>query len=80
MYSGKNGDTGQNALTWVADEIVEEFTGDIYPLITDLYSLTGDVYPSKSDYLGYLGFGTEAYSADKNVTFGVTNLEIGIKT
>lgn len=80
MYSGTNQETQQNVLTWATTKTTEEFTGDIYPLITDLYKLNGDVYPSSKDYLGYFGFGTEAFSAAKTVTFGVTDLEIGIET
>lgn len=80
LYSEKNKNTNQNVLTWAAEKTVEQFSGDIYPLITDLYKLKGDVYPSSQDYLGYFGFGSEAFSASKNVTLGVTNLEIGIKT
>jgi hypothetical protein len=80
LYSGTNTATDQNVLTWVSEKTVEQFNGNIYPLISDLYNLTGSVYPSKTDYLGYFGFGSEAFSSDKNVTFGVTNLEIGIKT
>jgi hypothetical protein len=71
-------------LSWVANPpitgAVEKFTGDIYPLITDLYNMDGDIYPSKNDYLGSLSFGTEVYSVDKNVTFWVPKYEIAIKS
>lgn len=78
MYSGTNSQS-QNVLTWIAKNTTEEFNGDIYPLISDLYSLSGSVYPAKSDYMGIFQFGTEAFSSDKNVTFGVTDLSVDIK-
>ncbi|KAJ5923501.1 hypothetical protein N7454_008746 [Penicillium verhagenii] len=79
LYSGTNSNK-QNVLTWIASETTEEFEGDIYPLITDLYSLSGSTYPSKADYMGIFQFGTEAFSAASNVTFGVTELSIDIKS
>ncbi|KAJ5089826.1 hypothetical protein N7532_008510 [Penicillium argentinense] len=78
LYSGTR--DSQTILTWAAADITEEFRGDIYPLITDLYKLDGGLYPASSDYLGYFGFGTEAFSSDKEITFGVTDLEVNIKT
>lgn len=79
LYEGKN-DNGQYVLSWVPETIVEKFTGDIYPLITDLYNLEGSSYPAKDDYLGSLSFGTEAYSVDKNVTFWAEQYKIDIKS
>lgn len=78
LYTGTNS-AKQNVLSWVAAETTEAFTGDIYPLITDLYTLTGDIYPSNSDYMGIFQFGTEAFSSDKNVTFSVPKLSIDIQ-
>ncbi|KAJ5724463.1 hypothetical protein N7493_006191 [Penicillium malachiteum] len=80
LYSGTNSNS-QNVLTWIAANTTEEFSGDIYPLITDLYTLSASSssYPSKADYLGIFQFGTEAFSADTNVTFGVTSLSVDIK-
>ncbi|KAJ5780996.1 hypothetical protein N7457_006156 [Penicillium paradoxum] len=79
LYSGKN-DQDQQVLSWVTDVMTEKFTGDIYPLITDLYNLEGDEYPAKDDYLGSLSFGTETYSVDKNVTFSAKHYKIDIQT
>lgn len=83
MYTGIN-EQKTNVLSWVANppitDAVEKFTGDINPLITDLYNMKGDIYPSKDDYLGSLNFGTEVYSVDKHVTFSVPKYEISIKT
>jgi Glycosyl hydrolase family 12. len=82
LWSGKKSDTitGEKyVLTWVASEITGRFTGDIYPLITDLYNLSGDIYPSSTDYLGILSFGTETYSAARNVTFWASTLSIDIQ-
>ena len=39
-----------------------------------------DDFPSSSDYLGYIGMGTEAYYAKKEVTFHVPTLSIDIET
>jgi hypothetical protein len=78
LWSGTNSHN-QNVLTWVASELTDTFTGDIYPLITDLYSLSGGIYPSSKDYLGVFSFGTEAYSSDKNVTFWAPTLSIDIQ-
>ncbi|KAJ5520508.1 Glycoside hydrolase family 12 [Penicillium fimorum] len=79
LYTGEN-DNGQKVLSWVPGSIVERFTGDIYPLITDLYNLEGDNYPAKNDYLGSLSFGTEVYSVDSNVTFWAEQYKIDIKS
>lgn len=70
----------QHVYTWVASETTESFTGDISPLITALTSKTGTRYPSTSDYMGVFGFGSEAYSADQNVTFYVPKLQVDIET
>ncbi|KAJ5595219.1 uncharacterized protein N7459_001427 [Penicillium hispanicum] len=80
LYSGTNDETHQTVLTWVANSTTEKFSGDIYPLITDLYSLSGTKYPSKDDYMGIFQFGTETYSANSNVTFSARTLSIDIKT
>lgn len=58
---------------------MERFVGDIYQLITDLYSLPGHLYPSSEDYLGIFSFGTEALYSDANVTFWVPELSIDIQ-
>ncbi|KAF9245485.1 CAZyme family GH12 [Penicillium roqueforti] len=79
LYTGQN-DNGQLVLSWVADTILERFTGDIYPLITDLYNLEGSTYPAKDDYLGSLSFGTETYSVDHNVTFWAEEYKIDIRS
>lgn len=67
-------------MSWVADVMTERFTGDLYPLIADLYNLKGDKYPAKDDYLGSLSFGTETYSVDKNVTFSAKQYKIDVQT
>lgn len=79
LYAAKN-EKNQNVLTWVVSgHLTEEFTGDIYPLITDLYTMNGDIYPSSSDYMGVLQFGTEAFSSNSNVTFAVPKFWIDIQ-
>lgn len=79
LYTGKN-DNGQQVLSWLPETILERFTGDIYPLITDLYNLEGNDYPAKNDYLGSLSFGTEVYSVNNNVTFWAEQYKIDIKS
>lgn len=59
--------------------MTETFVGDIYPLITDLYSMGGDGYPSSNDYMGIFQLGSEAYSSDTNVTFSASTLSIDIQ-
>ncbi|KAF7715866.1 Xyloglucan-specific endo-beta-1,4-glucanase [Penicillium ucsense] len=81
LYVGKNTNRAGtlNVLTWLANPSTQKFTGDIYPLITDLYTLKGDVYPSSSDYMGIFQFGTEAYNSAKNVTFSVPKFSVDIE-
>lgn len=80
LYTATN-DKNQNVLTWViSGHLTEEFTGDIYPLITDLYTMKGDIYPSSSDYMGIFQLGTEAFSSSSNVTFAVPKFSIDIRT
>lgn len=79
LYTGVHNNE-QNVLTWVASNTTEKFNGDLYPLITDLYTLKGSVYPSKEDYMGIFQFGTEAFSSKNNVTFWVPTLSIDIQS
>lgn len=69
----------QNVLTWVAENTTEKFHGDLEPLVARILEETGPRYPSASDYLGYMGLGSEALSADTTVTFHVPMLSIDIK-
>lgn len=73
-------DVLQHVYTWVASEDTASFTGDIAPLIAALTSKTGTSYPTTSDYMGVFGFGSEAYSANQNVTFYVPKLQVDIQT
>ncbi|KAJ6135228.1 hypothetical protein N7512_000388 [Penicillium capsulatum] len=70
----------QHVLTWVATEATEKFHGDLYPLITDLYTLKGETYPAKDDYMGIFQFGTEAFSSKQNVTFWCPTFSLDIKS
>jgi hypothetical protein len=60
----------------VAATATNRFVGDIEPLLTELTAQNG---PTSNDYLGYIGFGTEAYSSPTNVTFSVTELSIEVQ-
>ncbi|EKV22043.1 Glycoside hydrolase, family 12 [Penicillium digitatum] len=79
LYAGQN-DNKQYVLSWVPEGAIEKFTGDIYPLITDLYNFGGSDYPARDDYLGSLSFGTEVYSVNSNVTFWAEKYKIDIKS
>lgn len=74
LYFGQNS-LGQTVLTWVASTDVDNFTGDLVPLLQSLSSVGG---PSATDYLGYLAFGSEALSASSNVTFIVSDLKLAV--
>lgn len=78
LYTGTNSES-QNVLTWVASTTADVFYGDILELVTALFSLSGGEYPSKTDYIGYLAFGSEAYYSDSYVTFSVPTLSIDIE-
>lgn len=88
LYSGQNG-KNQWVLTWLTSDssndpeakgkTTETFTGDLLPLITDLYSMTGEAYPSKSDYMGIFQFGTEAFSSSTNVTFWAPKFSVDLQ-
>ncbi|KIV90837.1 hypothetical protein PV10_05445 [Exophiala mesophila] len=74
LYTGVNG-VGQSVLSWVAQSTVQEFEGDLGPLLQGLTGLGG---PTTDDYLGYLAFGSEALSASSNVTFWNPDLRLQI--
>lgn len=67
-------------LTWVASETVEKFHGDLTPLVRRVLAGTGSYYPTESDYIGYMGLGSEAYHANTAVTFHVPQLAIDVQT
>ncbi|KAF2433275.1 concanavalin A-like lectin/glucanase [Tothia fuscella] len=74
LYTGSNS-FGQKVWTWVAAKNATTFAGDVGPLITRLSNKGG---PATSDYLGYVGFGTEAYNSAANVTFYVPQLSLKV--
>jgi hypothetical protein len=68
-------------LTWYVKEPVEKFSGDLSPLVNEILSMSDTDYPSPTDYLGYMAWGTEAYSSNNEyVTFNVTQLAIDVET
>lgn len=78
LYWGQNS-LLQYVLTWVATGTQEEFYGDLSPLITTVPSISGiDVAPATTDYLGYLGLGSETLWSNTNVTFHVPTLSMQI--
>ena len=74
LYTGQNG-VGTNVWTWVASTLTNRFVGDILPLVNGLETADG---PAGNDYLGYFGFGTEAYNSPVNVTFACKELYIDV--
>ncbi|CAM1501253.1 Fc.00g104150.m01.CDS01 [Cosmosporella sp. VM-42] len=70
---------GQYVLTWVAEKTTDKFTADLAPLVAQLLKTKKKGYPTAADYLGYVGFGSEAYWSNATVTFHVPNLSIDIK-
>jgi len=78
LYTGKNG-LEQNVLTWVASETTEVFSGDIAPLLTGLSAISGADFPAASLFLGHLSIGSEAFSANVNVTFNMPILSIDLE-
>ncbi|RDW77852.1 hypothetical protein BP5796_05704 [Coleophoma crateriformis] len=78
LYTGENS-LNQTVLTWVAANATEIFSGDIAPLLTKL-SAMNTTFPTSSTYLGYLSFGSEAFSSNVNVTFSVPKLSIDVQS
>ncbi|ROT41944.1 concanavalin A-like lectin/glucanase [Sodiomyces alkalinus F11] len=78
LYVGRNS-LKQNVLTWVASETVEKFNADLTPLVQRVLSGTGSYYPLDSDYVGYMGLGSEAYHSNTAVTFHVPQLAIDVQ-
>jgi hypothetical protein len=82
LYVGRN-DNSQNVFSWVATQPVEKFTSDITPLFLSILNLDaeglGVDVPTFTDYLGYVGFGTQAYNSIGNVTFSVPRLSMDVQ-
>ena len=83
LFAGQN-DNLQNVFSWVATEPVEEFDSDISPLFNFILDpkVTKDVdidIPAFTDFLGYVGFGTQAFNSIGNVTFWVPRLSIDVR-
>lgn len=78
LYFGQNS-LLQYVLTWSATQAVENFVGDIAPLITGIASLGRADFPSSSDYLGYMGLGSEALWSPQSVTFDVNYLSMDVR-
>jgi len=86
LYVGQNAAL-QNVFSWVAETPVTTFSGDIGPLFNIILNLStmpgfaslGVNIPSFNDYLGYVGFGTQAFNSEGHVTFFVPNLNIDLR-
>ncbi|OCL02672.1 glycoside hydrolase family 12 protein, partial [Glonium stellatum] len=74
LYYGDN-DLGQRVFTWVAQQNVTAFTGDIGPLLQRLSNFSG---PGEEAYLGYLAFGSEVLYSFENATIYVPKLEMDV--
>lgn len=83
LYTGKNSN-GQNVFSWVTTDPVTEFDSDILPLFNSILNLQGGKklnveLPIVTDFLGYVGFGTQAYNSIGPVTFSVPRLLVELK-
>jgi hypothetical protein len=86
LYVGQNAAL-QNVFSWVAETPVTTFSGDIGPLFNIILNLStmpgfaglGVNIPSFNDYLGYVGFGTQAFNSEGHVTFFVPTLNIDLR-
>ncbi|QDS67696.1 hypothetical protein FKW77_005447 [Venturia effusa] len=76
LYYGLNG-LQQKVFTWLATQNTTRFVGDIGPLLNNLATSQG---PQKSEYLGYVAFGTEALYAPTNMTFTVNELSMTLNS
>lgn len=83
LFAGKNAND-QDVFSWVAAETITEFHSDISPLFNNILDPEGvkglkvDI-PRVTDFLGYVGFGTQAYNSKGNVTFWVPRLSMDIR-
>lgn len=50
------------------------------PLLDAIFKLKDAKYPTQDDYIGYLSFGQEAYSSNKNLTLSVPQLSVDVRT
>lgn len=78
LYFGQNS-LLQYVLTWASTQAVENFVGDIAPLITGIANLGRSDFPSSTDYLGYMGLGSEALWSPQSVTFDVRYLSMDVR-
>jgi len=83
LFVGKNANK-QNVFSWVSSRPLYQFEGDIAPLFDGVLALRDDKrikipIPSFLDYLGYAGFGTQAFNSDDEVTFYAPSLSIDIQ-
>ncbi|KAI5460394.1 concanavalin A-like lectin/glucanase domain-containing protein [Mariannaea sp. PMI_226] len=79
LFTGNNSNN-QVVLTWMASDTADSFNGDVYPLIEKLLKMDQADFPTEDYYMGYMSWGSEAYSSTKNVTFNVPKLSIDLGT
>ena len=83
LFVGKNA-RGQAVFSWVSTGPLYQFRGDVSRLFDSVIALRDDKrikvnVPTFDDFLGYVGFGTQAFSADDDVTFYVPRLSINVR-
>jgi len=84
LFVGRN-TKGQNVFSWISSQPIYQFQGDITPLFDSILDLQrkkrpiGVDLPTFSEFLGYVGFGSQAFNADTNVTFYVPVLSIDVR-
>lgn len=74
LYQGEN-QRGTSVFTWAAEENEMSFADDISPLLQYLWR-NGLVSPGS--HVGLIGFGTEGYHANGNVTFSASRVDVNV--
>jgi hypothetical protein len=83
LFAGKNANN-QSVFSWVSKTPVENFRADITPFFLNILNMPNKPTlhvdpPAFTDFLGYVGFGTQAFNSIGNVTFEVSRLSIDIE-
>ncbi|KXJ86554.1 concanavalin A-like lectin/glucanase domain-containing protein [Microdochium bolleyi] len=85
LFAGQNANK-QNVFSWVATRPVTTVNADLRLFLKSVIDLTEKQakqfkvdLPVYTSYLGYVGFGTQAYNAIGNVTFSVKDMQFNVR-
>ncbi|KAH7025064.1 concanavalin A-like lectin/glucanase domain-containing protein [Microdochium trichocladiopsis] len=85
LFAGQNNNK-QNVFSWIATRPVTSINSDLRPLFTSIIELDDKLAtqfkvdkPTFTNYLGYAGFGTQAYNSIGNVTFAVRDMQFNVR-